>query len=212
MYRVKGADGNVYGPVPAATIQEWISQNRLDRDSLVSPDGVEAWRKLGEYPEFQAASQSIVVRTSVWVVPQGAGGQAALQELKTPGLLMVVYGGVSLVTILTSVVADLFRKEGDPLQQLPPETPEFFRRILEMQASIPPWVHWTQALVALVMAACITFGGVKLMQGRSRKWAMTGAILSIFPCLGGCCCLLGIPLGIWVLVLIQKPHIREILR
>jgi hypothetical protein len=211
MYRVKGVDGNVYGPVPAATIRDWIQQNRLDRDSLVTPDGVEAWRKLGEFPEFQVDFRPKVDFSGV--PPSGATSSAAdsLNELRTPGILMVLYGVVSLLTILTSVIADLFRK-GNPLDQLPPETPEFFRKILEMQASIPPWAHWVQATLAVVVAGCLVQGGIQLMKGRSRAWAMTGAVLSIFPCFGGCCCLLGIPLGIWVLVLIQKPSIREVLR
>jgi hypothetical protein len=38
--------------------------------------------------------------------------------------------------------------------------------------------------------------------------AMAGAVISVIPCLGSPCCLLGIPFGIWALVVLNDPAVK----
>jgi uncharacterized membrane protein len=51
MYRILGGDGNVYGPVSADTLRQWIGENRLNGDSRVQRENGE-WRTLREFPEL----------------------------------------------------------------------------------------------------------------------------------------------------------------
>ncbi|WP_153556124.1 hypothetical protein [Roseimaritima sediminicola] len=51
--------------------------------------------------------------------------------------------------------------------------------------------------------------------GMKRLWdydaSKRAAILSVIPCIGPCC-LLGIPFGIWALVVLNRPHVRTAFR
>jgi hypothetical protein len=38
--------------------------------------------------------------------------------------------------------------------------------------------------------------------------AMAGAVISVIPCLGSPCCLLGVPFGIWALVILNDPAVK----
>jgi len=42
-----------------------------------------------------------------------------------------------------------------------------------------------------------------------RNWtlAMVASILAMVPCIGACC-LIGIPIGIWSLVVLMKPEVK----
>jgi len=44
---------------------------------------------------------------------------------------------------------------------------------------------------------------------RSYEFAFVAAIMVMIPCVTpSCCCLLGLPFGIWALMVLRKPGIR----
>ncbi len=45
-YRIIGGDGKHYGPVPATVLLRWITDARIDAETLVQVDGSSAWVKL----------------------------------------------------------------------------------------------------------------------------------------------------------------------
>ena len=210
MYKVKGADGGVYGPVLAVVIQQWIAERRLNGDSLVSPDGGEDWRPLRDYPEFAAALVSAALPPTS---TQGGWGDArtgrdgALAVAKTPGLLLVVFGAIMAMFTLIGMASMAAQAPGT-MPTLPPETPEWLRNLMQMQANMPPWVSWAQVALGLVVDVLIIVGGVQLMRLGNRGLAMTAGILVMVPCFTSCCCLLGLPLGIWVVQLCSASNVR----
>ena len=54
----------------------------------------------------------------------------------------------------------------------------------------------------LVLLAAVQMKGL-----RSFGFAMTGAILAMIPC--NVCCLLGLPFGIWALVVLNRPDVKS---
>lgn len=62
-------------------------------------------------------------------------------------------------------------------------------------------------ILVLVLSLVTVFAGVRMLQLRSYGWVLTGIFLAMIPCLSGCYCL-GIPLGIWALVVINRPAIK----
>lgn len=226
MYRVRGADQNVYGPIAAETVRQWIAERRLNRDSQVCREGEEVWQPLGQVAEFadafsgggglgMASSGAAVpaLPAGAYQGPTGmAGRESALVDVKPAAICMIVYGGVSLLVSLMSVLGQIVQAaQGGAKQapELPPGTPEISRKIVEWMTSMPPAVQWISIALSVVMSAVVIFGGIKLLGLKSRALVMTGAILSILTCFTTCCCGLGIGLGIWVLVLINKPDIRN---
>jgi len=54
MYKIIGADGNAYGPVPAEQIRQWVTEGRLNAVSKIQVDGSGDWKELRQMPEFSA--------------------------------------------------------------------------------------------------------------------------------------------------------------
>jgi hypothetical protein len=61
--------------------------------------------------------------------------------------------------------------------------------------------------IGLIFAAVITMGGVKMKQLQGYGLAMTAAIFALLPC-GNCCCI-GLPLGIWALVVLNRQEVKD---
>jgi len=52
MYKIIGTDGREYGPVAAQQIQQWISEGRVNAQTLVQPEGGTDWKALANYPDL----------------------------------------------------------------------------------------------------------------------------------------------------------------
>jgi hypothetical protein len=55
MYRVLGADGKEYGPVPEEVLRQWITEGRANAQTKVKPEGGTDWQTLASVPEFELA-------------------------------------------------------------------------------------------------------------------------------------------------------------
>ncbi|MBA2116603.1 hypothetical protein [Bremerella alba] len=63
---------------------------------------------------------------------------------------------------------------------------------------------------ALLVAASgfILYGAIQMKGLTNFTAARTAAVIAVIPCIGPCC-LLGIPFGIWALVVLAKPEVRD---
>jgi hypothetical protein len=61
----------------------------------------------------------------------------------------------------------------------------------------------------LVCSIVAFYGALKMRSLESYSLAMTSAILSIIPCISSACCILGLPFGIWALVVISNREVRD---
>jgi hypothetical protein len=62
-------------------------------------------------------------------------------------------------------------------------------------------------IVGICLAVLILVGALKMKNLSNYGLAMTACIVSILPC-HSCCCL-GIPIGIWGLVMLNKPEVKQ---
>jgi len=53
-------------------------------------------------------------------------------------------------------------------------------------------------------------GGLKMKKLENYGSVMTACILALLPC-GNCCCI-GLPLGIWALVVLNRPEVKDAFR
>lgn len=63
-------------------------------------------------------------------------------------------------------------------------------------------------LLGLLVAALVLFGAMRMRQLRSWGLAMTVSILAMIPCVSPCC-VLGLPIGIWALVILLRPEVKS---
>lgn len=66
-------------------------------------------------------------------------------------------------------------------------------------------------IICFLFNLFIAFGALRALQFRSLPWVRAAAIMSLLPLLTPCV-LLGIPFGIWILVLLRKPEVRAAFR
>ena len=67
-----------------------------------------------------------------------------------------------------------------------------------------PLFGWTTGLFKAIPALLMIYGGVQMLQLRSYAWSIAASILGIVSC-----SLLGFPMGIWALIVLTKPDVRE---
>jgi hypothetical protein len=212
MYRVRGADQNVYGPIDAETVRQWIRERRLNGESQICRDGEEVWQKLGQLAEFSGdLSVSVVPAVPTGAVGGGSVGgfvasrEAILVQVKPAAICMIVYGVSMWMAVLFNAV-NYARSDGK--QELPPGLPQWFVDFVERMQSIPAPVQWGMLLISAVVGSLVVFGGIKFLRLQSLALVKAAAILMIIPCFSSFCCCIGLGFGIWALVLLKKPEIQ----
>jgi hypothetical protein len=63
-------------------------------------------------------------------------------------------------------------------------------------------------LVAIVIGIVVLLGALKMKKLESYGLAMAATILAMVPCISPCC-LIGLPIGIWSLVVLLKPEVKS---
>lgn len=226
MYRVRGADQNVYGPIAAETVRQWIAERRLNRDSQVCREGEEVWQPLGQVAEFSEAlsgGSALGMGSPGGPIPAlptvgggafqapfgGAEREAVLAQTKPAAICLIVFGCVMLLFALVNVVTASLGVGKGQAQELPAEAPEFLKQAMRFQTDMPAAVQYGLIALSMVVFSLVVLGGVRMLKLKTWGLALTAAILVMIPCFTSCCCLLGLPLGIWVILLINKPEVRR---
>lgn len=136
----------------------------------------------------------------------GGGGlrQTALDKVKAPAISLMVVAGLSFVLQIISILANLlglsFMGSQDMSQLEGIEGMEWLAPLLSGGFVV------ILGVFSLAMMALIFFGAMKMKALESYGLAMTAAILSIIPCFSFCC--IGIPFGIWALVVLLNAEVK----
>ena len=130
--------------------------------------------------------------------------------MKAPAILMIVTAALglhaiySIVMIWQAPVEDIVRQVEKQMGQFPVQVPiGFIKTAMVATGSMP-----------IVAAVIILFAGQRFLSLRSRGLVMTGGILLLLPCCGITfpVCVLGVPVGIWSLVVLSRPDVRAAFR
>ncbi len=209
-----------YGPVDADKIAQWIRERRLERASLVFKEGETEWRPLGGHPEFSALLQAVETPPPLMPPPPGREGRPleggvaeARAAVEIPAILLAVYGGLSLLADFLKLLSanvgaqwnTLFLQSGYSTEGMPPEVAKFMQGLM----NLPKGVNYADSLLSIAIAVLVLWGAIEMKRLGSRSLAIVGSILALIPCIGGCCCCIGIPLGIWALTLLTRPSIAR---
>lgn len=125
-----------------------------------------------------------------------------LERLKTPGLGLIITGGLNLAIGFLTVVSGLLRLTGVINEGSIPS--DQAGRIGYFIGTAVPYM---MAFLSLICAPIILFGATRMMNGRSGGWAKTAAILAILP-VTSCCFPAGAIFGIMALVVMSKPDVK----
>lgn len=64
------------------------------------------------------------------------------------------------------------------------------------------------SIIGIAVSIFIIFGAMKMKKLESKGMAMAAAIVAMIPCVSPCC-LLGLPLGIWALIVMNKDEVSS---
>ena len=125
-----------------------------------------------------------------------------LNKLKAPAICLIVVGALNgLISILT-ILGGVARFAGiGGRGSLPTSDAERFGFYVGTFAS------YASGLLALIVAPVIIYGAIQMMKGKKYGFAKASAILAIIP-FTSCCFLIGIPIGIWALIVLSKPDVK----
>jgi hypothetical protein len=115
----------------------------------------------------------------------------------------MVTAGLGLVFGLIGLMSSLFFPGHMP--SMPGLDPDLIR-VFEKLAYGPIAIG-TKA-IGLAISALILVGAMRMQKLTNHGMAMAAAIIAMIPCLSPCC-LLGIPFGIWALVVLSRPDVKS---
>lgn len=67
------------------------------------------------------------------------------------------------------------------------------------------------SLIGIVIGVVILMGALKMKKLESYGFAMAASVIAMLPCLSPCC-LLGLPIGIWALVVLNDANVKSAFR
>jgi hypothetical protein len=220
MFKILGADGKEYGPVANDQIRKWIVEGRANRETMAQQSGEPGWKPLGQFAEFAdvlgvtppqggaalpPAGPAATVAT-VGGAPGGLDPRAhtrAQQLIAGPAIALMVTAGLGIAVGLVGLVQILSGMGATP--DLPGLDPEVVRMIRM-------FTHGPIAIVSngigIAVSVFILLGAIRMQQLTSHGLAMAAAIIAMIPCFSPCC-VLGLPFGIWALVVLSKPEVKS---
>jgi predicted Zn finger-like uncharacterized protein len=119
------------------------------------------------------------------------------------GLLGAAYGAFQAVVVTPEALnaqLDVQMKQQKADREQERMTREFAQWLIGPRAVV---FHVVFALINLV----ILLGGIMMLAGRARWLGILASILALVN-LDCCCCVLGIPFGIWSLVALSRPDVK----
>lgn len=64
------------------------------------------------------------------------------------------------------------------------------------------------SIVGIAVAAFIIFAALKMKELRQWELSLAASIVAMIPCISPCC-ILGLPIGIWALVVLLRPEVKQ---
>jgi len=136
--------------------------------------------------------------------PPGPNRPEMLARAKAPAIAMMVVAGITFVMEIFSILANLlgisFMGAADMSQFEGMEGMEWLAPLMSGSFTV------IMGAFTLIGAAVIFYGAMKMKNLQGYGLAMTAAILCLIPCFSICC--IGIPFGIWALVVLLNADVK----
>jgi hypothetical protein len=206
-YLIIGGDQKEYGPITAEDVCKWIAEGRLNAQSRAKAEGDVEFRPLSAFPEFAGALAAPDAPPPPLAGPGAgadAGRAAALSRVKGPAIALIITAGLGIAYYGFSGLFTLFTGGAMFHQEMPPELPPQFQAFIEgMRGPLAGAIN----LIIAAMNGFVLFGAIKLLRLQNHTVATIASVVAMLPC--QCCCLFGLPFGIWALVVLNKPEVKS---
>jgi hypothetical protein len=205
MYKIIGADQREYGPVTGDQIRQWIAEGRVNAQTRIQVEGAAEWKQLSAFPEFADASGAPpLMSPPLQGMGAGGGREAALQAVRGPGIGLMVTAVIGLVMVAIGLVVNGLTLAGlhIGMQQIgDPQLQKIFN-------AFGGGLGIVQDIIGAAVGVVVLMGALKMQKLQSYQFVFTASILAMLPCISPCC-ILGLPCGIWALVVLNSPEVKS---
>lgn len=200
-------NGQQKGPVTQDQLDELSRQGAIKADTLVWTDGMANWLPYSQArPGTGAAPMPPSGGTAYAAsVPVMGDEAAAKQKVSGPAIGLIVCGALGILGVLTSLLS-LLAPPPD-LSQLPPGM-EWMKTWTEMSRGP---IAIISSVINLGVGILTIIAGIKMKNLTGHGLALAAAILNIIPLTNGCCCV-GLPIGIWALIVLLNSQVKSSFR
>jgi hypothetical protein len=137
--------------------------------------------------------------------------EAARQRVSTPAVILGLLGVLGILRACWDAFSAVLGggQGNEELLRSLVHDEEVVRRALEF--STGP-VAVVGALFALAASALVVIGAYKMYRLETWGLAVAAACVAVFPCTSPCCCCLGLPVGVWALIVLMDPKVQDAFR
>lgn len=132
--------------------------------------------------------------------PSNSPPQSNIKVL-LPAIALIVIGGLGLLMSIYSAFSAVFL---DP-PPIDPNAPEWMRSFQE--GAHGPVAATIQSIFILINIV-IMAGGAMMTQQKNWVFALVACILATLN-FGNCCCILGLPVGIWGIIILSMADVKQ---
>ena len=136
--------------------------------------------------------------------PPLAPSADAMRRVQGPAIALIIVAGLGIFLHIASTLARLL---GITLLGAAGAGREDFAWLHMLAGTVGLMI----ALLGSIVGIVIIVGGVRMKALKSYGLAMTATILAMIPCISPCC-LLGLPVGIWSLVVLLDENVKASFR
>lgn len=195
MYKIIGGDQKEYGPISGDQLRQWISEGRVNAQTQALPEGAADWKPLGALSEFAHIFSGPPQAPPTFQTPT----TDAASKVAGPAISLIVIASLALVLIVVNLILTLSGANTFQMQSFGGQSPELVKFAQGTGLVIG-------AALGFLIYGIVLLGAIKMKKLQSYGLAMTASILALLPC--SPCCVVGLPFGIWALVVLNKPEVK----
>jgi hypothetical protein len=202
MYKIIGADGKEYGPISTEQLRQWIAEGRANAQTRVCAEGTTEWKPLSAFPEFTIPTPGAPPTFSS---PMPVAGTNAADLVTGPAIALIVVAILGFLTQAARLIYVLaFSAAAVSRMQLQGQ-PQWANMFVSGPLVIATGV------ISILVSGVILLGGLKMKKLENYGFAMAASIVAMIPCISPCC-IIGLPVGIWALIVLSKPEVKNAFR
>jgi hypothetical protein len=133
--------------------------------------------------------------------PVGIDRAAAAAKVNPPAIALMIVAGLAIMGQLLSIVMNMV---GAAMPFGMPGGSHEADRIMSMMSGTLGVVI---GFLMLIVYGVVVYGAIKMRQLQNFALALTASIMVMLPC--SCCCVLGLPVGIWALVVLNDANVKQ---
>ncbi len=153
-------------------------------------------------------------------VEQPRAFNQARKRVQAPAIALIVVGILNMlwvgwtffnVGMMTLTPANQFHKQMlDLYQSFPQMQAEMSKRSPDELKTQSLFIGWAWVALGLLSTVLVLAGGIRMLSLKNYALGIAGAVSAALPCLTcGGCCLFGEIIGIWALIVLINPEVRE---